>query len=322
MKGIFTKIKDAIRRHPVAIVTWVVILVGWEIAAHLAPASTIKGSPLVPSWEFVFTDALKQLSGNWTLPYWAPNPIHGGEETYLGAFLAIGYHSATSLIRLLLGLASGVVAGVGSALLISYWPWARQIAWTPLNLLRMVPLLAAIPLFQFWLGANTVGTTAFIGFGVWVVLMVATINAVNNVPDRYIESARTLGASRLRTYLRVIVPAALPELRTSLLLAAGLSWSLTVGSEYIGLQDGLGKILAVAEFFTNTGRMIIVAVLITFYALLTFFVLDRLFRRLTSWVPTLDEGVAVTTVAGAAAVGAPEVTAIPAQEGVGARVAR
>jgi len=149
----------------------------------------------------------------------------------------------------------------------------------------MVPLLAAIPLFAFWLGANTRGTTTFIAIGVWVLLVIATINAVRNVPNYYTESARTLGASRVATYVRVVVPCALPELRTGLLLSAGLSWSLGVGSEYIGLRTGLGSIMASAEGTANTGRMILMAVLIVSYALMTFALLNALFARMVHWLP-------------------------------------
>ena len=276
------------------------------MASYLVPESAREGSPIVPSWEFVFTDAFKDISGNWTKPYWAPNPIRGGEETWLGAFLALGYHSIATLIRLVIGLVVGVLAGLGTGLLISYWTTARRVAWPSLNFLRMIPLLAAIPLFQFWLGANSRGTTTFIAFGVWVVLVVGTINAVGNVPDRYLESARTLGATRLRTYMRVVVPGSIPELRTSLLLAGGLSWSLTVGAEYIGLRNGLGSLMAVAEYTTNTGRMIIIAIVVGLYALVTFALLDRVFSRIVSWMPRLTEDPTIKRVAGAGAAGAGE----------------
>ncbi|HWM11022.1 MAG TPA: ABC transporter permease subunit [Solirubrobacteraceae bacterium] len=305
MRRIGRALVRSVRRHPAAYITWIVILVGWEVASHIVPESAREGAPIVPSWEFVWTDSFKAISGNWTQDWGAPTPVSGGEETYRGAFLALGYHSLATLVRLILGLAIGVIAGVGTGLAISYWAVARRMAWPPLNFLRMLPLLAAIPLFQFWLGANTRGTTTFIAFGVWVVLVVGTINAVRNVPDRYIESARTLGATRPRTYMRVVVPGSIPELRTSLLLAAGLSWSLTVGAEYIGLRDGLGSIMAVAEYFTNTGRMIVIAVVVGVYALLTFAILDRLFNRLVSWMPRVeaDEGIAQVAGAGAAAAG-------------------
>jgi sulfonate transport system permease protein len=289
-----------VRANAVALATWTVIIGGWEVAAHLVPESQLRNSPIVPSLEFIWTDTLKSLSGSWTVHRWAPNPAFGGRETYLGAFLAIGYHSFFTLTRVVLGVVVGGFVGVVGGLLISYSRVVRWVAWGPLNFLRMVPLLAAIPLFGFWLGANTRGTTTFIAIGVWVLLVIATINAVRNVPNYYAESARTLGASRLQTYIRVVVPRALPELRTGLLLAAGLGWSLGVGSEYIGLRTGLGSIMASATAEANTGRMILMAVLIIAYALLTFGILNVLFTRMVHWMPQQPRSAARVPGVGAA----------------------
>ena len=261
------------------------IIGGWEIAAHLVPESQLEGSPIVPSLEFIWTDTLRSLSGSWTIHRWAPNPAFGGRETYLGAVLAIGYHSYFTLVRVLLGLAVGGILGLATGFLVSYSRVMRWIVWGPLNFLRMVPLLAAIPPLR---------------------LLARRQHARNDHVHRH----RRLGAARggddqrdrqraerlrreradarrvaPRTYVRVVVPAALPELRTGLLLAAGLSWSLGVGSEYIGLRTGLGSIMASAQATANTGRMIIMAVLIVAYALVTFALLDALFSRLVHWLP-------------------------------------
>ncbi len=297
------RLRNYIRAHPVSVAVWVLILVGWEVLGHITPDSQLSTSPLVPPWEYVFTDAFKSMANNWPFSFWAPNPATGGEVTYWGAFLALGYHTFQTLFRLVLGLSVGVILGVGTGLAVGYFPFLRRIAWTPLNFLRMLPLLAAIPLFQFWLGANLRGTTVFIGFGIWVLLVVATINSIKNVPDLYIENARMLGASPVRTYAKIVVPAAMVELRTALLLAAGLSWSLTVGAEYIGLTSGLGNLLAVAVFFTNTGRMVIIAVVIAVLALLTFLIVDRVSRRIVRWMPQLATDKTLMRVAGAASIG-------------------
>jgi ABC-type nitrate/sulfonate/bicarbonate transport system permease component len=295
-------VRGFVRRNWVALTVWLVIIGGWEVAAHLVPPSQLRDSPLVPSIEFIWTDTLKSLSGSWTVHKWAPNPAFGGRETYHGALLAIAYNSYFTLSRVLLGLFIGAAIGVLGGLLVSYSRIVRWVAWGPLNFIRMVPLLAAIPLFGFWLGANTKGTTTFIAIGVWVLLIIATINAVRNVSNAYAESARTLGASRLQTYLRVVVPCALPELRTGLLLAAGLSWSLAVGSEYIGLRTGLGRIMATAQATANTGRMIIMGIFIIAYSLLTFALLDLLFIRWFHWLPRASSSARV--VGGAAGTGA------------------
>jgi ABC-type nitrate/sulfonate/bicarbonate transport system permease component len=99
------------------------------------------------------------------------------------------------------------------------------------------------------------------------------------------------------------MPAALPELRTALLLSGGLSWSLAVGAEYLGLPNGLGAIMATAEAFTNTGRMMIVAALVATCALSTFVVLNWIFDRVVRWVPRSEA--ATDVAAGAAALAGP-----------------
>jgi sulfonate transport system permease protein len=83
--------------------------------------------------------------------------------------------------------------------------------------------------------------------------------------------------------LTVVVPAALPELRTTLILAVGLSWAAVVGAEYIGVRDGLGSILIVAELFTNTGQMVVIALVLIVFSLMSFWLVDRLFGRLLAW---------------------------------------
>ena len=121
-------------------------------------------------------------------------------------------------------------------------------------------------------------------------LVVATMNAVANVPDLYIERARTLGASRRQTYYRVIVPAAIPEMRSALLLAMGGGWSLAIVAEFLGYSSGLGYVADAAVQQTNTARLLIVAFIVAFYSLTTFFLLNEGFKKLVSWMPQQAPG--------------------------------
>ena len=205
------------RRSPLFFLSWVLLMLAWQVASYIVPHGTLE-HPLVPGWEYVFGDTLFGMSKYWTVrgidlgfvsfnvEGLAPLPILRGEATWLGAFLAIAYHSGVTLFRLLCGLVLGMTLGLLTGLLLPYWPAVRKTAWAPMNFLRMIPLLVAAPWLQLVLGRRFLGITIYIAFGVWIILVVATMNAVSNVPDRYIESARTLGASRLQTYYRVIVP--------------------------------------------------------------------------------------------------------------------
>ena len=287
------------RRSPLFFVSWAFLMVAWQVVSYVVPPGTLE-HPLVPGWEYVFGDALIGMSRYWTVrgidlgfvsfnvEGLAPLPILRGEATWLGAFLAIAYHSGVTLFRLLCGLVLGMTLGLLTGLALPYWPAVRKTAWAPMNFLRMIPLLVAAPWLQLVLGRRFLGITIYIAFGVWIILVVATMNAVANVPDRYIESARTLGASRLRTYYRVIVPASIPELRTAMLLAVGGSWSLAIVAEFLGFGSGLGHLADAAVQGTNTAQLLVVAFIVALYALTTFFLLNEGFKKLISWVPQRD----------------------------------
>ena len=300
------------RRSPLFFVSWVLLMLAWQVASYVVPHGTLE-HPLVPGWEYVFGDTLFGMSKYWTVrgidlgfvsfnvEGLAPLPILRGEATWLGAFLAIAYHSGVTLFRLLCGLVLGMALGLLTGLLLPYWPAVRKTAWAPMNFLRMIPLLVAAPWLQLVLGRRFLGITIYIAFGVWIILVVATMNAVANVPDRYIESARTLGASRLRTYYRVIVPGSIPELRTALLLAMGGSWSLAIVAEFLGFGSGLGHLADAAVSGTNTAQLLVVAFIVALYALTTFFLLNEGFKKLISWVPQRTTGKTdIRKVAGAA----------------------
>ncbi|MCY4621032.1 MAG: ABC transporter permease subunit [bacterium] len=300
------------RRSPLFFVTWAVLMAAWQVASYIVPAGTLP-HPLVPGWDYVFGETLFGMSRYWAVSELnfgfatfnfealAPLPTHGGEPTWLAVFLALAYHSGVTLFRLLCGLVGGITLGVLTGLALPYWPAVGRTAWAPMNFLRMIPLLVAAPWLQFVAGNTFSGITLYIAFGVWTVLVVATMNAVANVPDLYIERARTLGASRRHTYYRVIVPASIPEMRSALLLAMGGGWSLAIAAEFLGYSSGLGYLADAAVEQTNTARLLIVAFIVAAYSLTTFFLLNEGFKKLVSWMPQSAPGEAdIEKVAGAA----------------------
>jgi sulfonate transport system permease protein len=263
----------------------VAMAVAWEVAAYLSPRTPLAQTPLVPSFSLIFGSSLLGMADYWKFPFWAPITSLGGPQTYAGAFLALGYHSALTLMRLACGLAIGAGVGISLGLAVSWSPILRRATYMALAVFRMTPLLALIPLFQFWVGTNTAGVIAFVAVGTGAVYLVGAINAVSNVPRRYVDYARTLGANRFQIYAWVIVPAILPELFSSVMLTLGLAWSAVIAGEYVGIDSGLGRILTFAQFMSQTGRMALVGLLLLAYASISYFVFARLSRRVLVWMP-------------------------------------
>jgi sulfonate transport system permease protein len=274
-----------LRGRWISVATVLVLAIAWEIGGHLVRKSPLRESPMLPPLEYVFGSALIGMSDYWKIQRWAPVPELGGARTYLGALLAMGYHSGLTLYRVAAGLVLGGGVGVGLGLLVSTSTIARRLVATPLHILRMCPLLAMIPLFQFWLGASNGSAICYVAYGVGVVYFVGTLNAIANLPRRYIEAAQTLGASRWLMYWRVILPAILPELFSSVFLTLGLAWSAVIGAEYVGVESGIGRMIIWAEFFSHTGRMVLVTIFIVLYATLSFALVRWIAAHLLAWMP-------------------------------------
>jgi ABC-type nitrate/sulfonate/bicarbonate transport system permease component len=265
------------------IVGAVLTLFAWEAIAQVVRQSAAHPEQVFPSLTYVFGPATRALSHYWQGGLGVAPPARGGSETYLAAGLALVDNGAASLLRVGLGFALALVAGVGLGLAVGWSRKLRLLTIGVADLLRLLPLLAMVPLFSLWFGATTLQAVLFIGFAVGVILLVTTINAIENVPSYYKEYAATLGASQLQVYRTVIAPAILPELKGPLLVSAGFAWSVSLASELLGIQSGLGWMMSQALRFNQTGRMVVIALVFVLLAILSFKLIERLAGRVTRW---------------------------------------
>jgi sulfonate transport system permease protein len=257
-------------------------LVAWEVAALIVREHALRPTQVLPTpWQTV--KSFDELSNYWTGGLGVKAPQDGGKQTFEAAVLALGDNALITASRLLLGMVLSIVLGVGAGLLIGYVKGIRRFAFGPLNFLGVLPLLATVPLFAFWFGPTTSAAVLFILFGAGIVILRSTLNAVENVPRVYVESAYTMGATRRRMYRTVIIPAILPELRSGVQIALTFSWSLALGSELIGLQSGLGRMMVLAMRFSEVNRMIMIGAIFVMLAASSVLLFNRLADRITRW---------------------------------------
>lgn len=257
----------------------------WQLASVLIPYELVPGEPMVPGWQVVVTRTFVSLSDYWPGGLGIEAVAQGGERTYAGAALAILSHSWDTSVRLYAGLVLGGLVGSLAGLAVSWSKWSRRMVALPGQFLRTFPLMALIPLFQLWFGLTFHGMVLFVAFGVGVIFFTGTVNAVDNIPDVYVDYARTLGASRFQIYRTVIIPAMFPELRSSILLGLGMAWTAVVAAEFLGAQTGLGQIIVYSQYFGYVDRMFLVALVLLTYAAITYALFERASRWLTQWMP-------------------------------------
>jgi ABC-type nitrate/sulfonate/bicarbonate transport system permease component len=282
-----------LRRHGVSVLVLLAMAGIWQILSMVFTAEAVPGEPMVPGWQVVLTRTFLSLADYWEGGLGVPSVSDGAPPTYLAALLAILSHSLDTMVRLYAGLLVGGVIGTGLGLAVSWSRWSRRLVDLPVQIIRTLPLLAMVPLFQLWFGTYFVGKVIFVAYGVGVIFFAGTVNAVRNVPQIYIDNARTLGASRLRLYRTVILPAIFPELRATILLSLGTAWAAVLGAEYLGAQSGLGYIIVYSEQFAYLDRMFVVALLFVIYASISYALFDRLCLRLLRWTPRAGRDVIV-----------------------------
>lgn len=259
------------------------IAVLWEVAAAIVGSQVDRPDQVMPSLWYVFGTSTKELANYYAGGFGVVAPSRGGQVDLLTALLAVLDNSAITVLRVGIGLTLAVVVGTGLGLLMAGSRPVRMSMLGVAELLRMLPLLAMAPLFTLWFGATSTASVLFIAFAVGLVMLVGTINAIGNVPAPLLEYARTLGARRYQTYLRVVGPAIVPELRGPLVVSAALAWSISLASELFGIQSGLGWMMGQALRFSRVGQMVVIAMLFIVLAIVTIRLIDRVVRRLIRW---------------------------------------
>jgi sulfonate transport system permease protein len=288
-----TRMSAYIRRHSVSILVLIAMAAIWQLLSMAYTAEAVPGEPMIPGWQVVFGRTLISLADYWQGGLGVGAVAEGAPPTYLAALLAIVTNSFDTIVRLYVGLLFGSVVGTLLGLAVSWSRWSRRAVALPLQFVRSLPLLAMVPLFQLWFGTYVGGKVAFVAYGVGVIFFAGVVNAVKNVPQIYIDNARTLGASRLQLYYTVILPSILPELRATILLSLGTAWGAVLGAEYLGAQSGLGYMIVYSEQFAYLDRMFVVALLFVIYASISYAIFNRVCMRLLEWTPRAGRSIVV-----------------------------
>jgi NitT/TauT family transport system permease protein len=159
----------------------------------------------------------------------------------------LGESLLATLRRVLKGIGLAALIGVGLGVLAGSFR-ALSAALNPLVIfLRSVPMGALLPLTLIIFKATEQQKSMFIFFAVVPFVFSDTLRAIAAVPQRYVETAETLGASRGQIIRKVLFPLALPDIVSSLRFQFGLAFGYIMLAEAIAAEHGLGAMLNVNE---------------------------------------------------------------------------
>lgn len=177
--------------------------------------------------------------------------VHYFDHPYPSQGSPLWLDAAVSLRRILIGFAIGTGAGVILGAGMAASRVIRHLIDPIIEVLRPLPPLAFIPLFIIWFGIGELPKEVLIILGVAPIMAVATVAALDQVPEDLRLCARTLGATPLFTLLNVQVRSALPGIVTGMRISMAGAWTSIVAVELIAATNGVGYLIMQAGDYLN-----------------------------------------------------------------------
>ena len=230
-KGHSLTLSDENKRRVEAVITAVTIDdTGTALkypAEAVLPAAALQGVPANP----VFLPAPHEVAVSLVTAFTTPPPRDG--DPWLHERLV---HSLWIVVKgfglaLLIGLPIGILAGTFPALSRLFEPVTNFIGYIP------PPAFAALLVAIFGLQDGPKVGIVFIASVFPMITMVA--NTVRSLDTAFIEAAQTLGATKKRLVMRVIIPGSLPRIFDDLRVLLALGWTILIIAEITGEKSGL-----------------------------------------------------------------------------------
>jgi ABC-type nitrate/sulfonate/bicarbonate transport system permease component len=162
---------------------------------------------------------------------------------------------ASTLWRMAVGFCLGTVAGIGLGLAMASLPTVDA-ALTPLvELLRPIPIPAIVPPLILLLGIDDAMKIFVVSFACFFPVLVNTVSGVRAVDPTALDTARTLQVGRLRTMLKVVLPASLPYVLAGMRTNLALALIVSVVAEMIAGSEGIGYYIMTMQYAMRAGDM-------------------------------------------------------------------
>ena len=166
---------------------WVLIVIIWYGIRY----SGLVNPALVPSPHAVFAKFLSLMQGR--LPF----------------------DMLMSTQRVLLGVCLGVLAAVPVGFCLGWYKVLRSFANPVINFFRALPPIALIPLVIVYFGIGEAAKTVILVYASFFAGVIVMYEGIAQVNPIFIKVSRTLGATDLEIFRKVVVPLTVPHILTA-----------------------------------------------------------------------------------------------------------
>jgi NitT/TauT family transport system permease protein len=255
------KIPGVSERLVFGLLGFLIVLPLWELVVHFELVKRVT----ISSPSLIFEAALKDLAPGGVL--W-PHLGRSSQQFVLGLGLA-----------LLTGVPLGLALGLFRRLNYLLDPW--------LSAIYATPTIALVPLIVLVLGLGLESKVFIVWLEAIFVIVVSTMAGVHAAEARYLDLARSFGASRWLTFRSVILPSSLPFILTAFRLGTTRGVVGVVVAEFFSANAGIGFFINFSGTTLRTDRVMLGVIILGIIGMILGEAVRRLERRYEKWRPDI-----------------------------------
>ncbi|HJU22362.1 MAG TPA: ABC transporter permease [Casimicrobiaceae bacterium] len=195
----------------------------------------------------------------------------------------VAINAWVTLGEVLAGYGLAIVVSIPLAAILSQFRVVENAIYPTLVASQTIPKVAIAPILVVWFGFGLLPKILIAFLICFFPIVVDTMTGFRSVPREVIWLARSMGAPQWKTFAKIRIPAALPNIFAGLKVASTLAVVGAVVGEFIGADRGLGYQLIVANGLMDVQLSFAVLVALSLLGIVLYAAIDLLERLALPW---------------------------------------
>lgn len=204
-------------------------------------------------------------------------------HTFVSEFPRLLRHGWITTYEMLLGYGLAVLIALPLAVAITSSKRFDEFVMPTMLFFQVIPKVAVAPLFLVWFGVGALPKVLVAFLISFFPIVIDAAVGLRSMSPEMGDLARSMGSTRLQTFLRFRLPTSLPYLFSGLKVAATLAIAGAVVGEFVGADQGLGYLLLVTNSNMETSLMFATLVALTIIGLAFFYIVEFVEALLIPW---------------------------------------
>ncbi|MDR3075606.1 MAG: ABC transporter permease subunit, partial [Candidatus Methanoplasma sp.] len=158
--------------------------------------------------------------------------------------ISLGTYIKSSMTTFIKGFLLALAVALPLGLLLGNFKTLNELATPIIEIMRPIAPIAWAPIFMLAINFRT-GPMLVVFVGIFFPLLTNVVFGVKKIDPLLVDAAKTLGASQLQVFIKILLPSTIPYLMNGIKIGLGIGWMCIVAAElYAPPLGGIGFYLA------------------------------------------------------------------------------